>query len=297
MRDRLRRYATFSIAAAVATMAIKGVAWALTGSVGLLSDALESTVNLAAAVFLAVALHVAARPADESHHYGHDKAEYFSTGAEGLMIVVAAGLIVWQAIDRLVHPRDLQQVGLGLTISMVAAALNLTVAVVLLRAGRQHRSLALVADGEHLLTDVWTSVGVVVGVALVAFTGWGALDPLVAIAVGANILVTGGRLVWRSGTSLMDAAIPEAERAAVLGVLSTYETDGVRFHALRSRVAGRRRFVTVHLLVPGSWTVQQGHDLAERVEHDLRAAVPELTVHTHLEPLEDPASYRDDPLA
>ncbi len=297
MRDRLRRYATLSIAAAVATMAIKGVAWAVTGSVGLLSDALESTVNLAAAVFLAVALHVAARPADESHHYGHDKAEYFSAGAEGLMIVVAAGLIVWQAIDRLVHPRDLQQVGLGLAISMVAAVLNLAVAVVLLRAGRQHRSLALVADGKHLLTDVWTSVGVVVGVALVAFTGWGPLDPLVAIAVGVNILVTGGRLVWRSGTSLMDAAIPDSERVAVQEVLDAYEMDGVRFHALRSRVAGRRRFVTVHLLVPGSWTVQQGHDLAEQVERDLQAAVPHLTVHTHLEPLEDPASYRDDPLA
>jgi cation diffusion facilitator family transporter len=296
VQDHLRRYAVLSIAAALVTMAIKLTAWLLTDSVGLLSDALESSVNLAAALFLAAALHVAARPADESHLYGHDKAEYFSAGAEGFMIVVAAGLIVWQAVERLLHPRELEQVGWGLAISLTAAGVNLAVALVLLRAGRDHGSLALVADGKHLLTDVWTSMGVVVGVGLVVVTGWGALDPLVAIAVGMNILVTGGRLVWRSGSSLLDAAVPDAERAALQGVLDTYEPAGVRFHALRSRVAGRRRFVTVHLLVPGSWTVQQGHDLAERVERDLRAAVPHLTVHTHLEPLDDPASYRDDEL-
>jgi cation diffusion facilitator family transporter len=277
-------------------MGLKLVAWAVTGSVGLLSDALESGVNLFAAVLMLAVLHLAARPPDDSHEYGHDKAELFSAAAEGLMIMVAAGLIMWTAVARLITPRPIDDLGIGLAVSLVAAGVNLGVALVLLRAGRAHSSLALVADGRHLLTDVWTSVGVVVGVGLVAVTGWERLDPIVALAVGANIVITGFRLVYRSGQGLLDPSLPAPERAAVDEVLSRYEARGVRFHALRTRTAGHRRFLSVHVLVPGAWTVSEGHALLERLEADLRRAVAHLTVLTHLEPVEDPSSYLDERL-
>jgi cation diffusion facilitator family transporter len=282
-----------SIAAALITITLKTGAWALTGSVGLLSDAMESVVNLAAAVLMAWALKVSARPADASHLYGHDKAELFSAAAEGAMIVIAAGMIVWTAVDRLLSPRDVERVGAGLAVSCVAAGVNLSAALVLLRAGRRERSLALVADGRHLMTDVWTSGGVVVAVVAVAVTGWRVLDPLVALAVGANIVVTGLRLLWRSGAGLMDPPFPSAERSVVDRVVERYGVDGVRFHALRHRTAGHRRFMSVHLLVPGDWSVSKGHDLAERFERDLRAEIHNLTVVTHVEPIDDAASYGD----
>jgi len=290
----LRRFAWLSIGAAVATIALKSVAFALTGSVGLLSDAMESVVNLVAAVVALVALTIAARPADEGHLYGHSKAEYLSAAVEGAMILVAAGAIVVSATGRLLEPRVLEHVGPGLAVSVVAAALNGAVARVLLRAGRKHRSITLAADGRHLMTDVWTSAGVVVGVGAVALTGWERLDPLIALGVGANIIVAGWRLVAGSVGGLMDRALPAVDHETIDAVLDRYRTsEGVRFHALRTREAGSRRFVSVHVLVPGAWTVQAGHDLLERLEADLDAALDGATVFTHMEPLEDPASYAD----
>lgn len=293
---RLTSYAWLSIAAALATMAMKGLAFWITGSVGLLSDALESSVNLVAAVVALVALTVAARPPDEEHAYGHAKAEYFSAGVEGAMIFVAALAIAVTAVDRLIHPVELERVGLGLAVTVVAALVNLGVALILLRVGHRERSITLEADGRHLLTDVWTSGGVVVGVALVAVTGWLRLDPVVALLVAANILVTGWRLLRRSAGGLMDEALPAEERTALDDVLARYVGADVQFHAVRTRTAGRRSFMSLHVLVPGRWSVQAGHDLADEVEQELEAAVPGLTVVTHLEPLEDPRSFADDEL-
>jgi cation diffusion facilitator family transporter len=290
----LTRFALLSMAAAVATIALKTTAFAITGSVGLLSDALESGVNLVAAVGAFVALTIAARPADEHHHYGHSKAEYFSAGVEGMMILVAATGIVVSATGRFLSPRALDNVGPGLAVSVVAAAVNGVVARVLLRAGRRHRSITLTADGRHLMTDVWTSAGVVIGVAAVGITGWERMDPLVAMAVGVNIVVTGWQLLRRSIGGLMDSALSEPDRRAIEEVLARYrEVEGIRFHALRTRDAGARRFVSVHVLVPGAWTVQAGHDLLERLEADLDAALGGVAVFTHLEPVEDPASWAD----
>ncbi len=291
----LTRFAWLSIAAAVLTIGLKLAAYELTGSVGLLSDAAESVVNLVAAVVALVALRVAARPADDGHHYGHGKAEYFSAGLEGLMIFIAAALILVSAVERFLHPRALQSLGVGLTISMVATAVNGAVGMLLLRQGRAHRSPTLIADGKHLLTDVWTSIGVVVGVLAVGVTGWIRLDPLVAAAVGVNILVTGYRLVSYSLTQLLDAALPAEDQRVIVGVLERYRSDLVGFHALQTRESGRQRFASVHVLVPGAWTVQRGHDLLEEVEAALRDALPGLSVSTHLEPREDPVSYQDIP--
>ncbi len=292
----LTRFGWLSIGAALATMGLKISAWSVTGSVGLLSDAMESTVNLAAGVLMLVALRVSALPPDENHQYGHEKAELFSAAAEGLMIVLAASLIVWTAIERLLHPRTIEQVGVGLAVSLGAAGINLAVGLVLLRAGRRHQSRALSADGRHLLTDVCTSGGVLVGLVLVAFTGWRPLDPLIALAVGVNIVITGVKLLWSSVDGLMDPPVSPEELARIQAVIEIYQAQGVAFHALRSRVAGHRRFVSVHVLVPGRWTVNQGHDLLERFEGELRATLDNLHVFTHLEPIEDPLSYLDEEL-
>jgi cation diffusion facilitator family transporter len=292
-QPRLTTYAWLSIAAAVVTIALKTGAYLLTGSVGLLSDAAESVVNLVAAVIALVALTVAARPADHSHHYGHGKAEYFSAAIEGLMIFVAAAFIIVSAILRLIHPQPLESLGIGLLITLLATAVNGVVGVLLLRVGREHRSATLVADGKHLLTDVWTSVGVVVGVGAVALTGWLPLDSLVAIAVALNILVTGSRLVASSTSSLLDAALPQTDVALVTAVLDRHRTDLVDFHGLQTRASGRTRFVSFHVLVPGGWTIQQGHDLLEAVEDDVRAALEGVHVTTHLEPREDARAYED----
>lgn len=292
----LLRYAWLSIAAALVTIALKGFAWRLTASVGLLSDALEAFVNLAAALFTLYALALAARPPDEEHAYGYSKAEYFASGFEGTLILVAAGLIAVAAVERLFSPQPLEHVGLGLAVTAGASALNFVVAHVLLRAARTHRSIALEADARHLLTDVWTSAGVIVGVAAVAASGWLWLDPALALAVAAHILWSGFGLVRRSALGLMDRALPEPERRAIDAVLERYRARGLDFHALRTREAAGRSFVSVHVLVPGEWTVQRGHDAVEEIEAGIRAAVPEATVFTHLEPREDPASYRDERL-
>ena len=289
----LTKYAWLSIAAAVVTIALKTGAYFLTGSVGLLSDAAESVVNLVAAVIALIALTVAARPADHNHHYGHGKAEYFSAGIEGLMIFVAAALIIVSAVQRLLHPQELEKLGIGLAITLLATAVNAAVGLLLVRVGRTHRSATLVADGKHLMTDVWTSVGVVVGVGLVAVTGWLPLDALVAIAVAVNILWMGWRLVASSTTSLLDAALSPADVALVTAVLDRHRTADVDFHGLQTRESGRQRFVSVHVLVPGAWTVQQGHDVAELVETDIREVLQHAHVSTHVEPREDHRSYED----
>ncbi len=290
---RLERFAWLSIAAALTTIALKSAAAWVTGSVGLLSDALESGVNLVAAVVALVALKASGRPPSTHHHFGLGKAEYLSAAVEGGMIFVAAVAIVWTAIDRLINPQPIEQLGVGLAISAVAAVINLVVGLMLVRVGREHRSITLEADGKHLLTDVWTSVGVLIGVGLVALTGWQPLDPLVALAVGVNILVTGFVLLRRSGAGLLDVALPAADQAKVAAVMADYEADGVVFHALRTREAGRQRFVYVHLLVPGQWSVQRGHDVCEQFERDVALALPGATTFTHLEPVEDPVSYTD----
>ncbi len=295
LRDRsvLPRYAWLSIAAAVVTIALKAGAYFLTGSVGLLSDALESFVNLAGAIMALTMLTIASRPADEDHPYGHSKAEYFSSGVEGSLIMVAAIGIAVAAVERLLHPRILEQVGLGLGISVIASLVNLGVALVLLRASKHYDSITLKANAQHLLTDVWTSVGVVVGVGAVALTGWQWLDPGVALLVAANIVWTGVRIVRDSVLGLMDTAMVPEEQAAVQAALQPHLRDGVQSHALLTRKAGAQRFVSLHVLVPGAWTVQQGHDLVERIEADIRQAVRNVTVLTHLESLDDPASWDD----
>jgi cation diffusion facilitator family transporter len=281
---RLTRFAWLSIAAALLTIGLKSGAYLLTGSVGLLSDAAESLVNLVAAVVALIALHVAARPADENHNFGHGKAEYFSAGIEGLMIFVAAAFILVTSVQRFLHPSPLESVGLGLAISTLATAVNGAVGMLLLRAGAAHRSVTLTADGKHLLTDVWTSFGVIVGVLLVALTGWERLDPIVAAIVGINILVTGFRLVSQSVTSLLDAAMPAKDLARVNAVLDAMRTPEVDFVELRTRESGRHRFVSLKVLVPGSWTVERGHSIADDVEMAISQDLPDTDVQTHLEP-------------
>ncbi|GGF28257.1 transporter [Williamsia phyllosphaerae] len=290
-RADLSRYALISIVASVVVITLKIIAWRVSGSVGLLSDAAESMVNVVAAVGAFIALRVAARPADDDHNFGHTKAEYFSAVFEGVMIVIAAGIIIVAATERLLNPSELDSVGLGLVISLVATAINGGVGVLLLRIGRRHRSLSLEADGKHLLTDVWTTAGVVVGVLLVALTGWLLLDPLIAIAVAVNILVVGGRLVWESGAGLMDTALPDEDRGRVDAVLERYRSSDIDFHDVRTRESGHERFLQLHMLVPGEWSVQRGHDLVEQVETDLVGSLDHLHVTIHLEPIGDPAAY------
>ena len=292
-RAGLTKFAWLSIAAALATIVLKASAYYITGSVGLLSDALESIVNLVAALMALAMLTVAARPADELHAFGYSKAEYFSSGLEGMLILLAAASIVWTAIPRLITPRALEQVGIGVAVSILAAIVNLGVARLLLRAADNYHSITLEADAHHLMTDVWTSVGVVIGIAIVFLTGWNRLDPIIAIMVAINILWTGAKLLRRSVLGLMDTALPPAEHQAIKDVLSRYERNGIHYHALRTRHAGSRSFISFHVLVPGDWTVQRGHDLLEQVERDIRAAIPGASVFTHLEPAGDPKAWED----
>lgn len=292
-RAFLTRFAWLSMAAAAFTILFKAAAYFLTGSVGLLSDALESFVNLAGALMALAMLTIAARPADEDHAYGHSKAEYFSSGVEGTLILVAAVSIAFAAIQRFITPQPLEQVGLGLGISVVASLVNLGVALVLRRAGKQYQSITLEANAHHLLTDVWTSVGVLVGVGAVALTGWQRLDPVVALLVAANIIWAGVRIVRQSVLGLMDTALPPDELKQIEATFTPYLARGLQFHALRTRQSGARRFVSFHVLVPGHWTVQEGHEMLEQIEAVVRQALPNVTVFTHLESLNDPASWED----
>lgn len=289
----LRYFAWLSIAAALSTILLKAIAWWLTGSVGLLSDALESVVNLAGALMALAMLSVAEQPPDECHAYGHGKAEYFSSGFEGLLILLAAIGIGVAALERFLHPQPLEQLGIGLIVSLIASLINLFTARILLAAGRRHRSLTLEADAHHLLTDVWTSVGVILGVAAVDYTGWLWLDPALALMVAANIVWTGFKLLHRSTQGLMDASLPDVDHARVVAILDAYRANGVDFHALRTRESGARRFIELHVLVPGEWSVQRGHALAEQIEEVIRNALPGASVLTHLEPIDDPASLED----
>ncbi|CAN5798205.1 cation diffusion facilitator family transporter [soil metagenome] len=293
-RENLSRYVWLSILAAVLTIALKAAAYYFTGSIGLLSDALESVINLVAALIALLLIKIAAQPPDDDHAFGHDKAEYFSSGIEGVLIFFAAFGIFYSAVPRLFAPQSLEHIGIGLSITLVATLINLIVGLILIRAGRQHHSIVLEADGRHLLTDVWTSVGVVLGIVIVGLTGWFVLDPIIALLVALNILWTGFQLIRRSALGLMDTAVSPETQGKIEEILDGYiKEKKIDYHALRTRQSGARKFISVHILVPDDWTVQKGHDLTEEIEDEIRQAVPESTVFTHLEPLEDPSSFYD----
>lgn len=292
-RSRLTRFAWLSIAAAFLTIGLKVAAYFITDSVGLLSDAAESLVNLVGAVVALIMLTIAARPPDDEHAYGHGKAEYFSSGVEGALIFIAAVSIGYAAVQRWLNPQPIESPGAGLVVAAIASAINFGVAQILKRAGKQYDSITLEADAQHLLTDVLTSAGVILAIAAIAFTGWNWLDPLIALAVAANILWTGFQLVRRSVQGLMDTMLPPDELEKIQAAIEPYKTEGVEFHAMRSRQSGARRFVSMHVLVPGDWTVQRGHQLLEKIEKDIRTRLPAITVFTHLESLSDPTSYDD----
>jgi len=289
----LTRYAWLSVFAALLTIGLKTTAYFLTNSVGLLSDAMESLVNLVGALMALSMLTIAARPPDEDHPYGHSKAEYFSSGLEGSLIVIAAVSIGYAAVERLIYPRPLEQIGLGLAVSVVASIINLGVAMILLKAARQYESITLKANANHLFTDVWTSAGVLIGVGAAVLTGWNPLDPIVAIIVAGNIIWTGFRIVRQSIHGLMDTAWQPDEQKQLRELLQPYVESGIEYHALRTRQAGARRFVSMHVLVPGEWSVERGHHLLEHIEGQIRDTFPNVTVFTHLEPLEDPVSWKD----
>lgn len=295
-QNRLTPYAWLSIGAALLTMAIKGAAYLVSGSVGLLSDALESGVNLGAALIALAVLGVVERPPDEDHAYGHGKAEYFSSGVEGTLITIAAATIAIAAVRRLLDPQPLSNIGLGLAIATSASLINLGTARVLLSGGRRYRSITLEADGQHLMTDVWSSAAILAGMAVVALSGWQILDPLVALLVAGRISWVGIHLVRRSTEGLMDTALPQPILKAITSILDSHASKGVRYHALRSRQAGARYFVSVHIQVPGRWTIQRGHNFLEEVESEIREAVSNVTVFTHIEPIEDPLSWEDEQL-
>ena len=295
-RKYLTRFAWLSIFVAVITIAMKAAAYFLTGSVGLLSDALESFVNLAGAVMALVMLNIASRPEDDSHHFGHSKAEYFSSGAEGSFIIIAAGGIIYSAIERLINPQPLEQLGVGLAVSVVAGAVNLAAALVIDYNGKKHNSITLRANAKHLMTDVWTSLGVLGGVGLVAITGWGPLDSLAAIGMAINIIWSGIGIVRHSVSGLMDTVLPEDELQLIQEKIEEILPEGTTYHALMTRQAGARRFVSFHVLVPGEWTVEHGHVLLERLEVEITQLLPNIVVFTHIEPLDDPASWKDQTL-
>lgn len=293
MNNSLSRFAYLSITAAIVTITLKAFAYYVTGSVGLLSDALESVVNLIAATLALFMLKWAAKPPDEDHMYGHNKAEYFSSIIEGVLIVIAAASIIYAATNRLFHPREIEQVFLGLFITAVASLINFVVAYSLLKAGKKYHSITLEADAHHLFTDVLTSVGVIVGILAVSITKINVLDPIIAILIGLNIVVTGGKIMKRSVMGFMDTAISKDERATVLKILNKHEKEGLKFHGIRTRQSAARRFVSFHVLFPGKWTVRKSHDYAEKIESEIRRSIPNVTVTTHLEPVEDKKSWND----
>ncbi|HQG68290.1 MAG TPA: cation diffusion facilitator family transporter [Paludibacteraceae bacterium] len=283
-----------SIAAAVVTILLKFTAYRVTGSIGFFSDALESIVNLLAAVFGLIMLHVSEKPADEGHEFGHSKAEYFSSAIEGSLILLAAFSIIWSAVPRLIHPIALENINIGLLFSVGASLVNLAVGQMLIRNGKKSKSLLVEADGKHLMTDVWTSAGVIAGILLVKFTGILILDPIIAILVALNIVYTGYRLISRSTNGLMDASISETEIDQVKKYLDSLKEKDITYHSLMTRQAGQRKFISFHLLVPGAWTVQQGHENADIIEETIEDMFDEpVTVTSHIEPVEDPASLKD----
>ncbi len=293
-KQSLKKFAYLSIVAAVLTIGLKFYAYYITGSMGLLSDALESCVNLIAALVALLMIYISEMPADKKHEFGHTKAEYFSSAIEGGLILVAAFSIIWSAVPRLFNPHPIENVSLGLAISLSASLINLGAATVLLKNAKKHNSLLLEADGKHLMTDVWTSVGVIAAVLLVRLTGWLILDPIIAIFVALNIIWTGFQLLRRSANALMDAAIPDDELKLITDYLNDLKTDKIDYHSLMTRQAGTRKFISLHVLVPGDWNVKQGHDFAEEIEITIENMFPgSVTVTSHIEPIEDPLSMQD----
>ena len=293
-RENLSRYAWLAIGTAFITITFKGAAYFYTGSVGLLSDALESLINLVAAIVALLMIKIAAQPPDEEHSFGHDKAEYFASGIEGTLIFIAALSIGYAAISGILNPRPLENLYSGLMISSIATVVNLIVGKVLIKIGKRHQSIVLEADGKHLMTDVWTSVGVILGVSAVSLTGWARLDPIIALLVAVNIVWTGFQLIRRSALGLMDTAVEPEVQEKILAVLDSFAREkAIAYHALRTRQAGAKKFISVHILVPDEWTVQQGHGMTEEIESAICRMIPDSTIFTHLEPLEDPASFAD----
>ncbi|PKO12871.1 MAG: cation-efflux pump [Chloroflexi bacterium HGW-Chloroflexi-10] len=293
-RSNLTRYAWLSIAVAILTIGLKTAAYFITNSVGLLSDALESIVNLVGALMALGMLTIAARPADENHTYGHSKAEYFSSGVEGTLILVAAISIAYAAIQRLITPKPLEQVGIGLIVSVIASLANLGVALILKRAGKQYNSISLTSNSHHLMTDVWTSGGVLVGIGAVVITDWQVLDPIIAILVALNIVWTGVGIIRQSVSGLMDSALPKENREAIQKILDNQKEKDVKFHALRTRQSGSLKIISMHVLVPGKWTVDQGHKFVTQVENEISKTIENSVIFTHLESLTDPASFDED---
>ncbi len=293
-KSPLRRFISLSIAAAIVTILLKFYAYSVTGSMGFLSDALESFVNLFAAIFALVMLNISQKPADKEHEFGHSKAEYFSSAAEGALILIAAFTIIWSAVPRLIDPRPIENINTGLLFSLLASLVNLAVGMTLVRNGKKRRSLLLEADGKHLMADVWTSAGVIVAIVIVKFTGWLIVDPIIAILVALHIIYTGYRLISRSASGLMDASIPDEDLEKITNYLDSLNDQKIEYHSLLTRVAGRRKFIAMHILVPGKWTVKEAHDYADEIEETIVNMFDEpVTVHTHLEPVEDPASMKD----
>ncbi len=292
-RKLLTRFAWLSIIAAIITIGLKSLAFHLTGSVGLLSDAIESIVNLAAAILALIILTIAARPPDEEHLFGHNKAEYFASGAEGVLIVLAAISIGITAVKHLIDPQPLEMAGIGLLVSAFASLINFSVARLLLNIGKKYNSITLEADAKHLMTDVWTSSGVILGVGAVAITGLTWFDPIIALAVALNIVRSGFNLMRKSIHGLMDITLPAHELEIITTILDTYKEQGIQFHALRTRQAAGRRFVSFHVLVPGEWTVNQGHNLLEQIERNICQKMDNTTIITHLEPIDDDLSFQD----
>ena len=286
-----QRVALLSIGASIVTLLLKFGAYFLTNSVGLLSDAAESAVNLTAALIAFAAITIADRPADVNHSYGHDKAEYFSSGAEGALILVAAFTILYAAVTRILNPVPVENIGIGAIVAGIASAINFGVSRIMLRVSKQHDSIALEADAHHLMTDVWTSVGVIGGVILVGITGWALLDPLLAIAVGLNIIWMGVKLIRRSSQGLMDQALPAQEVKVVQQAVQTTAGVDTPYHALRTRKSGSRRFVDMHLLMPGRTTVQESHDVVRKIESAIQEQLANTSITIHIEPLEDASSW------
>ncbi|WP_298651424.1 cation diffusion facilitator family transporter [uncultured Proteiniphilum sp.] len=293
-QNPLRKFIYLSIAAAIVTILLKFYAYFVTGSMGFLSDALESFVNLFAAIFALVMFNISQKPADKEHEFGHSKAEYFSSAAEGALILIAAFTIIWSAVPRFVDPRPIENINTGLFFSLLASLVNLAVGLTLIHNGKKRNSLLLEADGKHLMTDVYTSAGVIVAIVLVKFTGWLIVDPIIAILVALNIIYTGYRLITRSASGLMDATLPEEDLEKITVYLDSLKDQRIEYHSLLTRAAGRRKFITLHVLVPGKWTVKQAHDHADDIEETIVNMFDEpVTVQTHLEPVEDPASMKD----
>jgi cation diffusion facilitator family transporter len=291
----LKKFIYIAIAAAILTISLKFTAYLLTNSVGLLSDALESCVNLVAAVVALIMLRLAEKPPDQEHGFGHNKAEYFSSAIEGGLIVLAAFSIIWSAVPRIIDPQPLENIGIGLLVAVGASLINLAASAILVKNGKKYNSITLEADGKHLMTDVLTSGGVVLGIGLIKLTGWMRLDGIVAIGVALNIIWTGYKLIKRSALGLLDTAIPEDETDKIIQVLEQYGQQNIKFHSLMTRQSGQRKFIMVHILMPGTMDIQHGHNLAEKVENDIRMLFSntQTTVFTHLEPIEDPVSMLD----